>query len=221
VISNHRDQPHQEYELLGTELHDGPCQYILSAQMLLEAFRHSPAGGADARHLERISELLDRATEELRRLAHGLQPLHLRGQTVEACIDQLIADNEACGGPQVEFYHDGDLQQLPRPLVVGVLRIAQEALNNARRHSKSTKVLIGLTRDEDCVSLQVQDWGVGFKPDRVRRDCYGLKGICHRVALLGGVATIDSRPGKGTCITVELSLASVSEPMRGKPQLPC
>ncbi len=220
MIRDHGGQPCQEYELLGTELHDGPCQYILSAQMLLEAFRHNRKGAEDTRNLEMVSEFLDRAAEELRRLAHGLQPLRLRDQTLEACIDQLVADNEACGGPQVEFYHDGDFQRLPQSLTVALLRIAQEALSNARRHSKSPKVLIGLTRDEGTVSLQVQDWGVGFKPDRVRHDCFGLKGICHRVALLGGVATIDSRPGKGTCITVEFSLAAVSELPPGNPQLP-
>jgi signal transduction histidine kinase len=220
MIGNPSNQPAQEYELLGTELHDGACQYILSAQMLLEAFRHSHSvADGDGRNLDMALELLARATVELRRLIHGLQPLRVTGECIEACLQRLIAENQSCGGPPVEFYHDGDFAQLPQPLVVAVLRIVQEALANARRHSKSPKVLLGLTRDEDCVSLQVQDWGLGFKADRVRLDCYGLKGICHRVALLGGTATIDSRPGQGTCITVEIPLTAASATSEGNPQL--
>jgi signal transduction histidine kinase len=221
VTSRIKDQPSQEYELLGNELHDGPCQYLLSAQMLLEAFRHAqrelPAG--DARNLEMVADLMDRAVVELRRLVHGLQPLQLNGAGIEACLKRLVAENEACGGPQVEFYHDGEFGALPQPLIVAILRIAQESLANARRHSKSVKVLLGLTRDDECISLQVQDWGVGFKADRVRQGCHGLKGICHRVALLGGRATIDSQPGLGTCITAEFPLPHGPVANDGDPQL--
>jgi signal transduction histidine kinase len=65
-------------------------------------------------------------------------------------------------------------------------------------------VLVGLTLDTDRVCVQVEDWGVGFTPGEARPGRFGLAGIRRRVEALGGTATIQSQPGRGTCVSVEL-----------------
>ena len=60
--------------------------------------------------------------------------------------------------------------------------------------------------DEDVLRIRVRDWGVGFDPDSTPPGHFGLNGIRRQVQLLRGTATIDSEPGKGTCVTVELPL---------------
>jgi signal transduction histidine kinase len=85
-----------------------------------------------------------------------------------------------------------------------LFRIVQEAITNARRHSKSTRVWVELTQEDDHFLLTIQDWGKGFSLNQIGDGCYGLEGIRERARLLGGRATIESEPEKGTRIRVEL-----------------
>ena len=85
-------------------------------------------------------------------------------------------------------------------------RITQESLTNARRYSQSERLRVQLTKREDHVRIEVQDRGIGFDPETVEADCFGLEGIRERARLFGGRATIDSTPGKGTLVVVELPL---------------
>ncbi|MFW6170996.1 MAG: sensor histidine kinase, partial [Planctomycetota bacterium] len=69
---------------------------------------------------------------------------------------------------------------------------------------QSPRVRINLIQQEDRIYIQVQDWGIGFDPESVAPSRYGLAGIRERARLLGGHVTIDSTPGEGTTIRVEL-----------------
>ena len=91
-----------------------------------------------------------------------------------------------------------------------VFRIVQECLTNACRHSKSKRVKIELTQHDDQLRIEVRDWGIGFKVDRVDEGHFGLDGIHERARVLGGHAVIKSAPRKGTDIIVELPLHPVS-----------
>ena len=91
-----------------------------------------------------------------------------------------------------------------------VFRTAQEALTNATRYSKSPKVDVRLEQQESRILLEVRDWGMGFEPDEVQEDHFGLRGIRERARLLGGSGEIESSPGKGTRIRVELPLIEAS-----------
>jgi signal transduction histidine kinase len=95
---------------------------------------------------------------------------------------------------------------IPEDVEAAAFRIIQESLANACRHSKSKGILVGLTQDDESLCIQVQDWGVGFDPKNISQDHYGLEGIRRRVKSLHGIATIQSSPGEGTLVTVELPL---------------
>jgi signal transduction histidine kinase len=126
-------------------------------------------------------------------------------------VERLVAEVRACGGPEIEFCHDFqdyEANPLPLHLELAVFRIVQECVANAWHHSKSKRMLVGLSRDDKGVSIQAQDWGIGFDPAKVWAKGFGLEGIWRRTERLGGTAVIQSSPGEGTCITVELPLVA-------------
>ena len=122
-------------------------------------------------------------------------------------MDRLAADSQANGGPEIELYDDIPINALPSKLETVVFSIVRELLLNACRHSKSKNVLVGLALDDGRISIQVQDWGIGFDTEMIQPHKQGLKGIQQVARWLGGTVDVDSRPGVGTCIVVEIPLS--------------
>ena len=206
----------RQCEIIVHELHDGPCQYLASAKMFFDAFRQG-AGEATAggwAGFEHGMALLSQTIDELRRFIGGRRPAHLDGSDFLTAIGRLVAEVQACGGPEIESCHDFqdyETNPLPLHLELAAFRIVQECVTNAWHHSKSKRMLVGLSRDDKNLSIQVQDWGVGFDPAKIWAKGFGLEGIRRRAELLGGTAIIQSSPGEGTCITVELPLVAPPE----------
>lgn len=198
----------RERELLAYEIHDGLLQELSSASQFLQVVLRERI-----RNPERASEALSAACERVRRgidearaLLTGLQPPLMDEAGILGAVRFLVSVCEEQSGAEVEFQHDGDFDRRESELECGVFRIVQEALNNVTRHSGSTRGRIRLTQTATKMTVEIEDWGVGFDPRQVRPGCFGLKGIRERARLLGGHATIDSNPGNGTRIQVVLPL---------------
>ena len=84
-----------------------------------------------------------------------------------------------------------------------VYRVAQEALSNAARHSRAERIAVGLRRAGDGVELDVSDDGRGFAFEESERGL-GIAGMRERALLLGGDLTIESRPGRGTTVSLRV-----------------
>ena len=208
--SRAQERPH---EIMVHELHDGACQYLASAKMFFDAFRQEagPSAAGALGGFDRGMALLNQAVDELRRFMGGRRPAHLEGADLLTAIGRLVAEVQACGGPEIEFDHDFQdypANPLPLHLELAVYRIVQECVTNAWRHSKSKRMLVGLSRDDNGLAIQAQDWGIGFDPAKISAKGFGLEGIWRRVDLLGGTTIIQSCPGEGTCITVEVPLVA-------------
>lgn len=102
------------------------------------------------------------------------RPAQPNRTNIVTAIECLIGDSRAGGGPEIEFYDDVPIDELPSELHTPVFSIVQELLLNACRHSKSKNVLVGLGRDEERLCIQVQDWGVGFDTEMVQLHRHGL-----------------------------------------------
>ena len=85
-----------------------------------------------------------------------------------------------------------------------MFRIAKEALRNVEHHSQSATAVVSLIKRDEQLVLEIRDQGVGFDPNSVPEAHFGLRGILERARLSGGRAKIESAPGQGCCITVEL-----------------
>jgi signal transduction histidine kinase len=83
-----------------------------------------------------------------------------------------------------------------------LFRIIQEALNNVVKHAQVDEASVTLRFDEEVTSIRIEDQGLGFNPDTVDtgQEHMGLSSMRERVGMLGGTLSIDSQPGKGTCV---------------------
>ncbi len=126
---------------------------------------------------------------------------------IRDAVHRLIAVSRTCNGPEIEFCDDLAEGELRPMLQLAVLFIVRELMLNAMHHSRSKRALVGIAQDDECLFVQVQDWGVGFDPASVPLDLCGLEGIRDLVRWLGGNIDIDSQPGAGTCVVVEVPLS--------------
>lgn len=196
----------RERQLVAYEIHDGLAQQLAAAIMQLELFDRPSGHNGDADGFKLGLQRLHECMRETRRLINGLRSPILDELGVAPAIEELISQNGGPDAPEIDFVHRLTHEQLAPLLENAVFRIVQESLTNARRYSRSERVLIRLTQRDDYIRIEVQDWGVGFNPRAIGEGHFGLEGIQERARLLGGAVTIRSTLGKGTRIVAQLPL---------------
>ncbi|MEN6406366.1 MAG: PAS domain-containing sensor histidine kinase, partial [Thermoguttaceae bacterium] len=206
------DLHEQDRKLVAYEIHDGLAQQLAAAVYRFQSVpaleQHNPKAAKEV--FNESLQLLRDAMAEARRLISGLRPPVLDESGVVAAVECLIAERRPQEGPEIEFVHD-DIGRLATPLEGAIFRIVQEAVTNAQRHSHSPRVRIDITQREGRIHVGVRDWGVGFNPDSVPTGHFGVQGIQERARLLGGSAAIESSPGQGVSVTVDLPAISQSD----------
>jgi beta-phosphoglucomutase len=202
------DLHERERQLIAYEIHDGFAQQLAGALFRLQGFRETFAKNPTEawKGFDAASQLLCRAIDETRRLITGLRPPILDESGVFEAVQYLIYEQQKDDGPEIEFEHDMVDERFPPPLENAIFRIVQESLNNACRHSRSERIRVALARRDGRICIDVRDWGIGFDPSGVEEQRFGLQGIRERVRLLEGRVAIESAPGEGTHIAVELPL---------------
>ncbi len=195
----------RERHLITYELHDGVAQQLLGAMMHFQSqelpkARKSKATGDAYRD---GMDALRHAASELRRVMNWLRtPVLDKFGLAEAIEDVAAQLRLTPGAPDIEYRHAVKFQRLEPTLENSLFRIAQEAMTNACRHSKSDKVRVKLRQKGDEVTLEVRDWGIGFDPDTVAENRFGLEGVRERSRILGGNLSIKSKLGQGTVVRV-------------------
>ncbi|MFC5907361.1 GAF domain-containing sensor histidine kinase [Streptacidiphilus monticola] len=190
------------------ELHDAVSQKLFSLRLTAQAaaalVERDPARAR--RELAEVSRLAAEAADELRSVVVELRPAALDEDgllpTLASQVDVLDRAHKA----SVSFAHDR-IGTLPGGQEEAVLRVAQEALHNALRHSGASTVAVELRRaGERGARLRVVDDGRGFVPEEVRRAGrhLGLVSMRDRAASVGGALRIESSPGKGTVVELEV-----------------
>jgi len=196
----------QERKLIAYEIHDGVAQLLSAAVMHCQITMRLAADASEdvTQSCHKVLELLRQSLAETRRLISGVRPPILDEFGLVTAVQNLIDETQQQGGPVIEFRNQVKFDRLEPVLENAAYRIIQEGLNNARRHSRSERLLIELTEAEQSFHIRVQDWGVGFSPDAVDPQRYGLAGMRERIRLLGGTINIISSPGHGTSVLVDL-----------------
>jgi signal transduction histidine kinase len=202
----------EERQRLAREIHDTLAQGFTSIVLLLQAAEAAWASGsADARrHLEQARRTAAQNLAEARQLVWALQPEPLGdaslGEALARLTDRLAEEERVEAATRIT----GTPRPLPTPTEVALLRITQEALTNVRRHAHAGRVTVTLSYMDDVAVLDVQDDGVGFDPraagqaPRAEEGGFGLAAIRQRVDRLGGSLVLESAPGAGTTLVVEL-----------------
>jgi PAS domain S-box-containing protein len=189
-----------ERKRIAEALHNGVGQLLYATKLHLT--NHSSGNG---RRPNEIHALLDEAIRMTRTISFELTPGILEDFGLEYALAELVRRIPRRSLP-VHLHLTGLEEPLPKLMEVAVYRIVQELLNNIIKHAQAQEAFIHLVREDDKLSVLVEDNGQGFEVDSsfAPRQGIGLPGLRNRVGLLGGTLTINSRPGQGTIVSIEL-----------------
>lgn len=202
----------EERERLTGEIHDTLAQGFASIVMAARRARRAlddDNASATAAEVDHIEQLGRTGIDAARRLMGAMAPVELDDHTLRSALALLAVIDPQPGPLAVDVRFDGDDERVPIEIEGALLRIAQEALTNARRHAKANRVVITLTCQPSAVSIDIVDDGVGFDADAVRGPGFGLPSMRGRAEQLGGTLTIDSELGQGTTINATIPLRPV------------
>jgi signal transduction histidine kinase len=186
-----------ERERLMRDMHDGVGGHLVSLLAMLEAAPHRP---------EQLATAVRDALDDMRLMIDSLEPIEDDLNVVLAMWHDRLAPRLAAGG--VDLQWDVPLLDavpgLTPARVLHVLRILQEAVTNAIRHGRARRVALSAADGGDVVRIVVDDDGGGFDP-RAPHAGRGLKNMRRRAAEIGAALDIDSTPGRGTRLRLELA----------------
>jgi signal transduction histidine kinase len=193
-----------ERERLAHEIHDTLAQGFASIIALAQAAEAAVDTRPEAAR-DRIL-LVERTARdnlaEARALVTGLTPVDLAGATLAEALDRLVGRFQREAGVSAQLRVTGTPHNLGSPTEVVMLRAAQEALTNVRRHAQAGRVVVDLTYHEDGAALEVSDDGRGFDPQQV--DGFGLQGMRSRVEQAGGQLELAAGPDHGTTLRLRV-----------------
>jgi len=194
-----------ERKRIARELHDETAQALVAVVRDLDDL----AEGKSKYSVKDIREQVKGVLREVRNYSQQLRPSVLDDLGLGPALKWLATDLTNNYGITTEVQLINRPRQLPKETELILFRIAQEALNNVRKHSKAAKADIKLEFSDHTVILSITDNGVGFStPERVgdlaRTGKLGLTGMQERASLLGGTLNITSLPSMGTSVTVEV-----------------
>jgi signal transduction histidine kinase len=200
------DAQETERRSLSRELHDEVAQALGLLLMDVGQLSNQFSSGEEKRQelVQRIKSVAERAVQTVRNMALLLRPSMLDDLGLLAAVEWYARETSRRGEIEVEVHSENVSEDLGDELKLCVYRIVQEALNNAQRHSHARTARVELTQTNGAIRVKIADEGRGFDPKRTRG--MGLLGMEERVKRLGGALTIESRPGAGTTIRVELPL---------------
>jgi signal transduction histidine kinase len=198
----------EERNRLARELHDSVAQTMLGAAVTAEAaLRSLDREDAGARgQVAQVAELVRSAVAELRALVFELRPADLEEEGLAPAIRKHADVLARVHGVRIEVDADCDRRLEPRT-EQGLFRIAQEALGNAVKHADAECIRLRLALANGTLALRVTDDGCGFEPDAAaRRGRLGLVSMRERADRLGGALVIESAPGAGTSVSLDVAV---------------
>jgi len=211
AVTEHESGVLAERSRLAREIHDTLAQGLSSIQMLLHAAERADPGRPGIEHIRLARETAAANLAEARRFIRELTPPQLDDQTLGGALRRLARTQWASQGLDVRV-RVSDTMTLPMNLQTALLRIAQGAIANVIQHARATTATITLAIEGDQLRFSITDDGVGFDPllgakgTAEKSDSFGLQATSERVQQLGGVLTVDSSPGRGTTLAVDLRL---------------
>lgn len=190
---------------IGQELHDGLGQHLTSIaffgatlQQKLNDQAHSEADAA-----QRVVELVNQSIEMTRRVARGLYPAVLEFRGLPVALEQLADNTRSLTGITCVVHADPDARVSDPLVAINLYRVAQEAINNAVKHSHARHITITLACINGNHRLSVSDDGIGFDPKLiVQSQGLGMNSLRFRASLLGGDFEIVKNTQGGTTVAV-------------------
>ena len=198
----------EERQRIAQDLHDTLEQELVGVNMLLDDTARRMNGGASpaTQPLDLARRLLRRAREDSRSTIRELRSVALEKRGLPAAIEELLRPLATAAGAEFMVAVNGTPVRLAGTLETSLLRLTQEAVANAAKHSGAKRIEVKLDYDEESIRLSVRDDGCGFDPlaTTVLAGHFGMSGMRERAEKIAGRLSINSAPGKGTEIEVHV-----------------
>lgn len=198
----------QERMRISTDLHDRLGSMLSTIKLMFSALEDKvDRGQRESREqYNKATDLLDTACVEVRRISHNLGAGMVSNFGLVKSIEELC-DSINQGAPfQCEVVTHNMEESLPLQVEIELYRIVQESLNNVIKHAEAKKVVIQLNRLESELNMHIEDDGIGFEVLNIKSKGLGLASLSNRAEKIGGILHIDSSPGRGTTIILELPI---------------
>ncbi|MEL6135515.1 MAG: sensor histidine kinase, partial [Bacteroidota bacterium] len=203
----------KERERIGRELHDSVVSTLSTVKLYIKGAEQQinlVAKDANAK-ITAANQLIDTAMDEVRSISHNLSQGMLAKLGLKEALHNFATIMKDAEEAEVEVVVHGMDDKGDGQLELMIYRNIQELVGNAMKHGEAKKIEIGVTRVDDLVNVFVQDNGKGFDYEQIKANKtggIGLHGMARKVTLLGGTFEVDSAPGKGTTILMDIPLNS-------------
>ena len=204
---------------LARDLHDGPTQTVAALAMRVNFARRlmDRDASAAAEELYKIEDLARKTTKEIRHMLFTLRPLVLESQGLTAALQSMAEKMAETFGQSVTIDTDEEvISQMEMSKQGVVFYIAEEAVNNARKHAQAEHIWVRVQEmEKDLALLEIEDDGIGFSTASVEaayedRGSLGMVNMRERTQLVNGVLKIDSEEGRGTRVRVVIPLTELA-----------
>jgi signal transduction histidine kinase len=206
----------EERQRIAADFHDGPLQSFIGLQMRLEIVKKMLARDAQmaAEELRQLQELCKSQVGELRAFVRSMRPADVEGASLGASISRMVEQFQKDTGISTSFLSTAYFDATETEVSLEVLQIVREALNNVQKHSRASRVAVGLNRNGDFLEISVDDNGSGFpfsgsySLDELDLLRLGPLSIRRRVRALRGQLNVESKPGQGAGLRVRVAMMS-------------
>ncbi|HEX6301751.1 MAG TPA: GAF domain-containing sensor histidine kinase [Acidimicrobiia bacterium] len=199
----------EERKRIARELHDEAAQNVVVIKRKLAALANRLSETPVAAEIETISELAGQTVAGMRRFSRDLRPPTLDELGLISALEQLLVELGERSAVSAALRIEGRSRRLPIETELAIFRIGQAAVHNVERHAAASSVTVHLRFEPELIRMEVRDDGRGFEAPRNMTQLneqgkLGLIGMHERAQLVSGRIQIDSRPGTGTAIVLEV-----------------
>ncbi len=195
-----------ERQRVARDLHDSVSQSLTSLLVGIQNIKSAPDTAAIQQQADELREVVAQTLDETRNLAWQLRPGMMGDQGLIPALEHYVQDFRARFDLPVDFVVQGLPSRLQPEIETSLYRIVQEGLTNIARYAKASAASVLLAYRNNMLRVIIEDNGIGFDVEKTRKEkqSLGLKGISERAGLIGGTLTIESSPGQGTSLFIEI-----------------
>lgn len=210
LASHLQDVREEERLIIAREIHDQLGQQLTIMKMDISWLKKRldlPDNELASEKIESLHSNIDDTIKTVRKIAADLRPGLLDDLGLGPAIEWHINEFEKRTGIEVEYEGLNEEIELSMAFKTGLFRIVQEALTNIAKYASARHVKVRLLREDEQLSLMVRDNGIGFDKEKVyAKKTYGIVGMRERTAMMGGKYQLETTPGMGTTILVQVPL---------------